>query len=285
MKRGIVLVIVCLLGLLVLSLLTSGQEENNVEVVFLDIGQGDATLITFENGQRMLIDCAIDARILEALGRHMNFYERTIDYLVVTHPDLDHYGGCASVMKRFAVNHIFYTGKVKHNSVFEGFRAAVKEEQEQGGEYIIIAEPHLMSFPESAVTFLFPNRSLHEDEDSNNSSIVQRLDVFGTSVLLTADAEKELESYLLAAIPEKLDVDILKLGHHGSTSSSIEPFLEATSPKEAVASAGEKNHFGHPSERVLRRAERHGARTWRTDTQGDIILHIQKDSYHMFSQY
>ena len=89
------------------------EFENSVQITFLDIGQGDATFIEFPGDVQMLVDCAKDARILEALGRVMEFYDRSIDYLVVTHPDNDHYGGCIDVLKRFDVANIVYNGLKK----------------------------------------------------------------------------------------------------------------------------------------------------------------------------
>src|SRR3989344_9396567 len=89
------------------------KQQSHFYVVFLNIGQGDAALINFGNGQKMLVDCGPNRSILSALGRHLPFYDRTIDYLLVTHPDLDHYGGCVDVLKRFDVKNIIINGATK----------------------------------------------------------------------------------------------------------------------------------------------------------------------------
>ena len=96
-----------------------------LRITFLDIGQGDATFIEFPNGEQMLVDCAEDGKILEALGRVMPYYDRDIDYLMITHPDFDHYGGCTDVLNRFEVKNI----------VYNGFK---KEYDDLGFEFILI---------------------------------------------------------------------------------------------------------------------------------------------------
>ncbi len=94
------------------------------------------------------------------------------------------------------------------------------------------------------------------------------------SILFPGDAEQELESYLITQYGEELNVDILKGSHHGSAGSSILPFVAITSPKHTIFSSGKNNRYNHPSRRIIKRFERNGSRTWRTDTQGDILIHI-----------
>lgn len=254
-----------------------------LQVAFLDIGQGDATFITFPNSVTMLVDCAKDARILEALGRVMTFFERRIDYMVVTHPDLDHYGGCIDVMKRFDVGTIVYNGFQKHsNSFWREFMEAIEFEKESGAEYIEMDREHIWDIASTTVHFLYPDAPVAAIRwDSNNSSIVLKLSFGDQDVLLTGDAEKEVEEYLVETYGDALDVEILKAGHHGSGSSSIQDFIDVTSPDAAVISAGKDNSYGHPSLRVVRRLERAGADILRTDMMGDILVDITQDSIYV----
>lgn len=255
-----------------------------LEMAFLDIGQGDATFITFADGQQMLVDCAIDSRILEALGRVMPFYDRSIDYLVVTHPDKDHYGGCIDVLERFDVGTVVYNGFEKSESVF--YYAFLEAIATNNVEMITLQEPTKWSIASTTVEYLYPVTNLSDDPDipgfdtetgSNNSSIVMLLDHGDTEILMSGDGEEELEEFLLREYGTDLDIDILKSGHHGSHSSSIEPYVSVTSPSHVVHSAGFENSYGHPSARVLKRFERVGARNWRTDTMGDILVTITHD--------
>lgn len=261
------------------------HTENNLEITFLDIGQGDATYMKFQNGEDMLIDCAIDGRILEALGRVMDWKDRTIDYLVVTHPDLDHYGGCEEVLNRFEVKHVVYNGLKKEDSkLWQSFNIVARAE----GDYKEITHSEEWNIASTTLQFLYPDHDitidskvpgLKKDTGSNDTSIVIKVIHGDTSLLLMADAEGPLEKYLGEIYGEELDVDILKLGHHGSDSSSGEDFLELVSPVDSIVSAGIDNNYGHPSRRVLKRLDRVSSIVWRTDEQGDITIHIGNSGY------
>lgn len=268
------------------------EEVDQVSMTFLDIGQGDATFVEFPDGQQMLIDCAMDGRILEALGRVMDFYDKTIDYLVVTHPDLDHYGGCQDVLERFDIKNVWYTGVDKsYDDQFNAFMYAIQEEDAQ---YSQISSEDVLTIASTTLHILYPDHDLtidlrisgsDKEPNANNTSVIMRFDFVKSSVLLMGDAEEELEEYLLSTYEDEiLDVNILKLGHHGSDSSSILEFLEVTSPEHAIASCGFENKFGHPSRRVLKRLERMDSQVWRTDLQGDINVILRSDYFEILSQ-
>lgn len=263
-------------------------DTAKLKMTFLDIGQGDATFIEFPDGQQMLVDCAVDGRILEALGRVMEYYDRDIDYLLITHPDLDHYGGCQEVLERFEVKHIVYSGLQKqYDQMWQSFWDAKNVE---GAEYQEMQTEDVWTIASTSLHFLYPDHSIAQSEkipgfagevNANNTSLVFRLDYGKNSVLMMADAEKELETYLLETYGDQLDVDILKLGHHGSDSSSIQEFIDMTSPLHSIASCGLDNTFGHPSRRVLKRLERVSSTIWRTDLQGDIVLEMSSEGYEI----
>lgn len=271
----------------------AGEKVENIgkiKITFLDIGQGDATFIEFPNGEQMLIDCAIDARILEALGRVMPYYDRDIDYLMITHPDSDHYGGCEEVLERFDVKNIIYNGlRKEYDPMWQSFWWA-KENEETN--YYEIDKEDVWNIASTTLHFLYPDHSMADDPgipgyqgetDSNDTSIVFKLEYGENSALFTGDAEQHVEEYLIAAYGDQLDADILKLGHHGSDSSSIQGFIDITSPAHAIASVGLDNKFGHPSRRVLKRVERIGGQSWRTDLQGDIRLEITNTELKIFA--
>lgn len=259
-------------------------REHKTQIIFLDIGQGDATFITFQNKQQMLIDCAKDSRILEALSRAMPFYDRSIDFLVITHPDIDHYGGCIDVMQRYEIGTLVYTGATKENQFFDEFIEEMNKEQTNGTRYAQIDKQQIWHIASSTVHFLFPDMPVETlaaqkiKLEGNNSSIVMKLSQGEQDILLTGDAEKELETYLIKTYGPLLDVEVLKIGHHGSDTSTIDPFLKATSPHTAIISSGKENTYGHPSPRVLERLHSANTSIWRTDTQGDIIISITEQS-------
>lgn len=254
----------------------------NMNITFLDVGQGDATFIELPTGEQILIDCAIDARIIEALSRVMPFYDRSIDMLLITHPDLDHYGGCIDVLQRFDVDRVVYTGLKKDQSFFRSFEQAIHKVIERGARYMKIEHRQVWEFDDVSVEVLFPDTSIEEiDFESNDTSIILLIRYGDASVLLMGDAELPLETYLVDMYGDMLDVDVLKAGHHGSDTSSIQRFVDTVTPDEVIVSAGAENTFGHPSKRVLKRFERAQARVWRTDTQGDIILKLTTSSIHV----
>lgn len=264
------------------------SEKNFVKITFLDIGQGDATFIEFPDGTQMLVDCAIDARILEALGRVMPFYDHTIDYVIATHPDKDHYGGCVDVLKRFEVKHIVTNGFKKDESpFFSVFQQAVQDENAQRIE---VQQEDVWTIASTTLHFLYPDfplekepvlHGLAKNKISNNTSIVFLLQYGEKKVLFTGDAETETENYLVKKYGKLLESDVLKVGHHGSNSSSGEKFLQYVSPTNAVISSGKGNEYGHPTLRIVRRLERTGATLWRTDQKGDILLTIDPHSVYV----
>lgn len=279
-KRTKIILVVCLLGILIIGgffyFRWLENERHKFKVVFLNIGQGDAALIQFENGKKMLVDCGPNRGILSALGRNMAFYDRTIDYVLTTHPDLDHYGGCVDVVKNYQVNEIITNGRIKSDQYFEQWE---KTKLVSGAVLKIMSKPEIWKIGEDSLQFVSPDQSLNilgKDADSNNFSIVFQLTHGREHFLFTGDMEAPLEKALVDKYCEAstcvLNSDILKVGHHGSDGASSELFLSFVRPKTAIISVG-KNKFGHPTLRAMRHLERAGAKIMRTDFLGDITMY------------
>ena len=247
-------------------------------VVFLNVGQGDAALVEFENGGRMLVDCGPDRKILQKLGEYLPFFDRRIDYLLVTHPDLDHYGGCSDVLKRYEIKNIVINGEEKnYDNYWLTWKKYLDEER---ANVLLVNHAQAWQIASNTLEFLSPDPSLNiesKDQEGNNFSIVFKLKFQEKTFLFTGDTEEDMENllvekYCATSTPCKaLASTYLKLGHHGSDTSSGEKFLNAVSPDTAIASVG-KNKFGHPSRRIIRRLERMGTDIWRTDEKGDMII-------------
>ncbi len=257
------------------------QKGNQWQTIFFDVGQGDSALIKFANGEKMLIDCGPDKTVLAKLGKYLPFYDREIDYLLVSHFDLDHYGGCVDVLRRYQVKNIITNGAGKD---YDKYWLTWKEASEaELADTWQITGSRLWSIAGVDLYFLNPDASLifastKDKMESNNQSIVFKLSYASTTILFTGDMETPLENALLtkycSSTPVKcpaLTATVLKIGHHGSDSSSGVKFLSAVSPSKAIISVG-KNKFGHPSLRVLRKLERIKADILRTDLVGDVIL-------------
>jgi competence protein ComEC len=229
----------------------------------------------------MLVDCGPDRAILGKLGKHLPFYDRTLDYLVVTHFDADHYGGCVEVLRRYLVKNIYINGDEKPDDAY--WKKWAEALSIENASVKIVSVSMKLDDGPAKFNFLAPSSAFTSiaKTDSNNHSVVFRLEYGTTTVLYTGDMESELEDELLAAecgtstavleSCEALESEYLKVGHHGSDSSSGEVFLSAVNPKISIISVG-KNKFGHPSLRVLRKLERAGTEIWRTDELGDIII-------------
>lgn len=253
------------------------SAKHNFRITFLNVGQGDAALIQFTNGEKMLVDCGPNKIILSALGRNMAFYDRTIDYILTTHPDLDHYGGCIDVVKNYRVKNIITNGKEKQSDPY--WQEWNKAMLESGANISIVDKSGSLSIAGDMMQFFSPDPTLSlqpKEVDNNNFSVVFRLIHDGEKFLFTGDMEVPLEKMLVEKYCSStsacaLSSDILKVGHHGSDGSSSELFLSYVKPKTAIISVG-KNKYGHPTLRAMRHLERTGAKILRTDLAGDIVI-------------
>jgi len=252
-------------------------ENKQFKMIFFNIGQGDSALIRFSDGEKMLVDCGPDRKVLSKLGKYLPFFDRKIDYLVVSHPDNDHYAGCVDVLKNYEVKNVFINGITKEQDGY--WRTWDSVLHSEGAIIKVVTDPFQLDIAGTKLNFLTPDQSFPLASMSDNDhSIIFKLINDKTSALFTGDMEQPLENDLLAKYCSStpldcpaISADILKVGHHGSDSSSGKDFLAAVDPKIAVVSVG-KNTFGHPSFRVLKKLERIGAEIWRTDEKDDIII-------------
>ncbi|OGL88504.1 hypothetical protein A3H75_02605 [Candidatus Uhrbacteria bacterium RIFCSPLOWO2_02_FULL_51_9] len=278
-EKYLTIVVAILLAVVLAALfIVTRDTRGDFQLAFLDVGQGDGTLISFDKKTQMLVDCGSSRAALQGLGRQMPFFDRTIEYLVVTHPDLDHYLGCIDVLDRYRVERVWWTGRDNANDAqWQVFKEAVARE---GAEVRVIDRVARYDIGETVIDVLYPDHSVADESGdsakggvNNNTSIVMRVQRGTLSALLTGDAEEELERHLVQEYGARLHAQILKAGHHGSNTSSIQEFLDAVAPETAVISAGKNNKYGHPTERVLRRLERAGAAIRRTDFEGDVVYY------------
>jgi competence protein ComEC len=250
------------------------NDFTSTTLFFLNVGQGDATFIDFENKTQMLVDCGRDAKVLTELGKVLSYKDYKIDYLLITHSDLDHYGGCIDVLDRFDVGRVVYNGQQKTSE--ETWNIFWKKVQDEGSAIHTIKSEEKWYLGKDSLYFLYPDGSLIPNLSDNNHSIVFMLESGGVKTLFTGDAEDAEEMYLIAKYGEKLDADILKVGHHGSQSSSGEEFVEKVTPEFSIIPVG-KNNYGHPSLRVVRRLQRLGSLVFRTDLLQGIKIVLDGD--------
>lgn len=248
------------------------SPQNNLKVVFFDIGQGDSIFVEAKNGFQVLIDGGPGLRVLEKLSEQMPFYDKEIDLIILTHPDSDHLFGLLEVLKSYDIKNVLWTGVLKQTAEWEEWIRLIEEEQAniliaQAGQKIIIQEDPLIF-----LDILYPLESLEgkEVKNHNDASVVARL-VFGdNSFLLTGDISQKAEKELIEEY-DNLNSKVLKVAHHGSKTSTSFEFVKAVSPKTAVISVGE-NRWGHPAQEVLQRLEEFGIDILITKEVGDIIF-------------
>lgn len=265
---------------LVWSTIFSKEQSSDLTVNFLDVGQGDAIFIETPNHNQALIDGGSGSAVLAQLGKVMPYYDKEIDLLVLTHPDADHLGGLIEVLKRYEVGKILTTGVKTDTNGFQAWQDLIKNKNipVQIAEFGQVV--NLSSDVNLYILSPFENLEGKNVKDLNNTSIVSRLVYGELEILLTGDAEKKLEGELMAK-KVNLKSDILKVGHHGSKSSTGENFLEEIKPKKAVIQVGENNRYKHPSKEILDGLDLKGVKIYRTDENGDIEVKSDGKSYEI----
>ena len=260
----------------------SGQKF--LEVTFFDIGQGDAILIETPQGHQVLIDGGPGSTILGKLADEMPFWDRTIDLIILSHPEADHLTGFLKILRRYKVENILWTGVKRNTAAFEEWQKLIEEERIKEGAEIKIAQAGQKinlskRFPcYFEILYPFEDLSGKEFTDSNNTSIVIRLVYGNNSFLFTGDAYQSVETEILEK-GTNVDSDILKISHHGSKTSSGEKFIAGVSPAVAIISAGKNNSYNHPHQETLEILQKYDIDILRTDIDGDIKIISDSKNY------
>lgn len=236
-------------------------HQEQLTVRFLDVGQGDAALITC-GGQSLLIDGGPSTASSKLYAVLTEFGITHLDYIIATHPDADHCGGIAGALNAASCG-TFYCSVTDHDT--KTFQSILKY---LGATPVTVPQVgDRFSLGPATVQFLGP---VTPTRDTNNGSLVCKILLGDTSFLFTGDAEQESEAAMLSS-GAGLEADVLKVGHHGSASSSSQRFVTAVAPTYAVISVG-KNSYGHPTDEVLTRLRSAGAEVLRTDELGTITF-------------
>jgi competence protein ComEC len=242
-----------------------------LEVNFFDVGQGDAIFIQTPKRNQILIDGGQSSVILEKLGKEMPFWDRSIDLIILTHPERDHLVGLLEVLKKYKVENIFWTGIKRDIPEYQEWQKLIKKEKAK--IYIIPFVQKVTIGKDISMNFLYPVENLADKEyqNSNDTSIVAKLNFNQNSFLFTGDISKSIEEELINYY-QNLKSDVLKVAHHGSKTSTSEEFLKEILPKIAIISVGKENPYGHPHQEVLEILNKFGIRVLRTDENGDIKI-------------
>ncbi|MDP2788630.1 MAG: ComEC/Rec2 family competence protein [bacterium] len=236
----------------------------------LDIGQGDALFIESPTGTQILVDGGPPRKVLSQLARVMPPFDRSIDAIIITNPDQDHIGGFLDVLKVYKVGQVFEAGTFNDSKTYQNLKNEIKNKNIP--DTLARRGMRLDLGGGAGIDILFPDRDV-SDWTTNDGSIVARLSYGETSIMLTGDATAETEKIILAEnSATQLASMVLKVGHHGSKTSSSLLFVEAVSPEYALISDGKNNKYGHPHQEVLDVLTSIGAEIFRTDLNGTIIF-------------
>ncbi len=240
--------------------------EGEVRFHFIDVGQGDAILVTTAAGN-MLVDTSIKG-VREELKAYLDAVGVTeLAYLVLTHPDADHIGNADYIIETYDIETVLLCGEVSTSKTYERMLTALENSKAE----VVTPEPgYTFSLGGLQNIVLAPN---DDYGDANEASIVIKSTFGSTSVMLTGDAEHKSEEDILKVwSAADLKCDILKAGHHGSSSSTTDEFLAAVAPTYVVISCGEGNTYGHPHQEILEKLENAGIKVLRTDLLGNIVF-------------
>lgn len=271
MKKTIFLFILIILlsGAGFVGIKMRNRLPQELEVHFIDIGQGDAILVRTKNGKNMLIDSGSAKESHRLIDYLHSEGIQSLDVVIATHPDEDHIGSMSEVIRKFKIGSFYMPNKTHTTLSFEEMIAMLKEKkieviQANAGNTIPLDE-------EIELFIMNPDDRIYTD--NNNYSVVTKLTYQKNSFLFTGDIDAVNEYVLISEFGDKLDSDILKLAHHGSSGSSSPDFIRAVSPVAAVASCGIGNHYGHPHKEVSTLLQNLGIPLYRTDEQGSLVFY------------
>ncbi len=246
------------------------QGHGKLKVDFLDVGQGDSIYIQAPNGNNILIDGGIDRKVLSSLGNVLPFGNKKIDIVLGTHPDADHIGGLPFVFDNYKVSAYIDNGAKSDSGVWRTLENKIESEKSQrveakaGMRIILDQDKNIVLY------VLSPYMNVNKVNDTNMGSIVGKLSYGSSTFMLTGDAPINVEQNLVKKFGSSLESDVLKVGHHGSKTSSSEAFLKAVAPQFAIISVSAKNMYGHPHKEVIDLLNKLGIKILRTSENGTV---------------
>lgn len=245
------------------SLAATTNTPQKMEVHFIDVGQGDSTLIKCD-GKSMLIDAGDDSKGT-AIQRYLQKQGiEKLDYLVLTHPDSDHIGGAPVIITKFKIDKVFVSNFEKDNKTYQKLIQALDNKRLK---YITPEVGTKYSLGTASITILAPNKKYDKPNDASVALMVQNGD---NKFLFTGDAEEDAEKDIIKN-NGSIKADVYQVGHHGSKTSTSDDFFKAVSPTYAVISCADGNSYGHPNAQTLNTFRMNGVKVYRTDEEGTII--------------
>jgi len=246
------------------------NSHRGLTFAMLDVGQGDGLFIESPTGTQIMFDAGPPRSVLGPLLRVMSPFDKSIDALVITNPDSDHIGGFLDILKNYKVGRVFESGTLTDSKIYQSLREEMKK---QNIPDILVKRGMRLDIGGGVIVdILFPDRDVSAWA-TNDGSVVAKLSYGQTSIMLTGDATAKTEKIILEEnTSSNLASTILKVGHHGSRTSSSPSFVKVVMPSYALISDGKNNNFGHPHQETLNTLAQVGAKIFRTDLLGSIVM-------------
>jgi len=256
----------------------NADSSSTDKIYFLNVGQGDSEYIKLRDGKDILVDGGPDQKVLEELGKVMDFNDRHIDLVVLTHPHADHLTGLIDVAQRYEIGEVWESGVVYPSSVYDKWQDLLKQKNIPDS---FVSYGQEKSFNGNMTKFkvsypLSSEKNLTID-NLNDSSVVTELDDGKFSTLFLGDAEKTAQVKFLDKLQK---ITVLKVGHHGSQNGTLEDLLKITRPAIAVIEVG-KNTYGHPAASTLDLLKQYAIQIFRTDQDGTVEISTDGVDYNV----
>ncbi len=257
-KKGLIISFLLLCNIIAFSAFLDLRVDRNFKIIFFDVGQGDAALIRTPDRKNILIDGGPGDKILAHLSEKLPFWDRNIDLMILTHAHADHLSGLVEVLERFNVKKVLWN-KQSHDSLLYRQWELLLEDIDSRRAY----KGQRIDLNGAYLDILYPSKDIDFSEDLNENSVIKRFVHDKGEILFTGDAYKKQERKLLEWEKKCIDQNfdwcrvmdipsqVLKVGHHGSSTSSDYEFVERVNPEVSIISAGKNNRYGHPHEKVL----------------------------------
>jgi len=252
--------------------------QENLKIYFLDVGQGDASVIIASSGQVAIIDSGPNESLILRYLQNLGISQ--INLLIATHAHADHITGMDKIIAQYKPKAFIAPGIPHTTRTYENMITAIEKYNISYYEGI----SRKINLGSLTFTILPPAEPLIEESKLNNNSTVVRLDFKDFSCLFTGDIEKKREGQLLIKSRDSLNVDILKVAHHGSSSSSSSLFVKSIKPRISIISCGEGNQYGHPHQETLTLLQNLGIKIYRTDLNGTILIETDGIDYQVFTE-
>lgn len=274
----LILILLIIFDLIIWNEVVFGGPAKEPEIYFLNVGQGDSELVVLPDNVKILIDGGPNNKVINELNKITSPFNRYVDLIILSHPQLDHFGGFFDVVRNYKIGAFIYTGKDNETKSFKELKILIKE---KNIKTVILKEKDKINYQKNKFEILSPSKEFLENQEINDSALVIKfLSQNGLKVLFTGDIDKKVENYLVEKYG--LKIDVLKVSHHGSKYSSTEEFLKEAKPKISIIEVG-KNSYGHPTQEVLNRLSAINSKIFRTDRDGTIKISTNNQKINIFS--